>query len=397
MKISPSIGRLPLAYRIVRSMYGIVRWIIPVRRRQIAFESHPDCNDSSLAIYQMMMTSEKVRNYRIYWLVDNPIAARQLLQIETPQLLCGDVDVVSKDSFYGVWVFLRSAYVFSCHKMYRYAQTGRKQTIINLWHGMPIKKIAGFIEPVAGSGQSGMYSIATSAFFAEIMAKAFSLGLDRVLVTGLPRNEWLFKSEDRYRNLRGGAKSLVVWLPTYRRTAHPGMVRADCEASAEDPLTLGRLAEIDSGLDGYDTLVLLKLHPIDVKNTQEWPKFRHIRVVTLANTNEQRLNTYKLLACADALVTDYSSVAIDFLLLRRPIGFYAPDSDSYTRGFIEPVHERIKRVGVQLRSTSELIEFLKNPGELQGASEDIEELYHSDLLTPSRDILREIGLDDLVS
>ena len=45
------------------------------------------------------------------------------------------------------------------------------------------------------------------------------------------------------------------------------------------------------------------------------------------------------LGLCDVLVTDYSSIALDFLLMRRPVVFYTPDLEHYaaTRGFeIEP-------------------------------------------------------------
>ena len=45
---------------------------------------------------------------------------------------------------------------------------------------------------------------------------------------------------------------------------------------------------------------------------------------------------YKVIACADAMITDYSSVYFDYLLLNRPIGFTVEDIGIYqrARGFI---------------------------------------------------------------
>ena len=45
---------------------------------------------------------------------------------------------------------------------------------------------------------------------------------------------------------------------------------------------------------------------------------------------------YPLVGRADALLTDYSSVYIDYLLLDRPIGFVTDDWDAYrnSRGFV---------------------------------------------------------------
>ena len=42
----------------------------------------------------------------------------------------------------------------------------------------------------------------------------------------------------------------------------------------------------------------------------------------------------QMLRCADALVTDFSGVFLDYILLDRPIGFFCNDRDQYTRGFV---------------------------------------------------------------
>ena len=45
---------------------------------------------------------------------------------------------------------------------------------------------------------------------------------------------------------------------------------------------------------------------------------------------------YKLLVQSDALITDYSSVFFDYLLIDKPIGFTIDDMESYRnkRGFV---------------------------------------------------------------
>ena len=45
---------------------------------------------------------------------------------------------------------------------------------------------------------------------------------------------------------------------------------------------------------------------------------------------------YEFINCSDALVSDYSSVAIDYLLLDRPLGFTLDDYEAYTesRGWV---------------------------------------------------------------
>ena len=48
------------------------------------------------------------------------------------------------------------------------------------------------------------------------------------------------------------------------------------------------------------------------------------------------LQLYEFINCSDALVSDYSSVAIDYLLMDRPLGFTLDDYEAYTesRGWV---------------------------------------------------------------
>jgi CDP-glycerol glycerophosphotransferase (TagB/SpsB family) len=43
--------------------------------------------------------------------------------------------------------------------------------------------------------------------------------------------------------------------------------------------------------------------------------------------------TDELMAAADVMITDYSSIAFDWMLTGKPIGFYAYDLQDYVRGF----------------------------------------------------------------
>ena len=70
------------------------------------------------------------------------------------------------------------------------------------------------------------------------------------------------------------------------------------------------------------------------------------------------LNAY--LGTCDVLVTDYSSVASDYLLLNRPIVLFAPDIDKYrgSRGFLfDPIE---MQPGVLTRSKTELYALLSD-------------------------------------
>jgi CDP-glycerol glycerophosphotransferase (TagB/SpsB family) len=74
---------------------------------------------------------------------------------------------------------------------------------------------------------------------------------------------------------------------------------------------------------------------------------------------EHTEDLYCLLPATDALITDYSSVYFDYLLLDRPIGFVVDDLEHYRRqrGFLlEPVERWMP--GEQFRSAKDLEKFI---------------------------------------
>ncbi|BBO14646.1 hypothetical protein TM102_61160 [Bradyrhizobium sp. TM102] len=86
--------------------------------------------------------------------------------------------------------------------------------------------------------------------------------------------------------------------------------------------------------------------------------FENIRVLRAADDNGKHDYYEELLAAADCLVTDFSSVFIDFALTRRPIGFYIPDRDRYVRGFIDDVLKNVGFPGARLSTAVEIANFM---------------------------------------
>ena len=72
--------------------------------------------------------------------------------------------------------------------------------------------------------------------------------------------------------------------------------------------------------------------------------------------------TDRLMAAADAMVTDYSSVVFEYSLFERPIAFLAPDVDDYCdwRGFYYPYDQMTP--GPVMSTTAEFTGWVKSLG-----------------------------------
>lgn len=308
-----------------------------VRRRQIVFISYPDATDNAFAMFSYLQCRSK--HLDIVWLVDKndpAIAAR-----------VQGARVVRRRSLRGILALVTAHLVFHTHGLPRYAKRRPSQIIVNLWHGMPLKKIGALLSD-GPNVPLGDYAIATSELFRDVLAQAFQMLPERVLVTGLPRNDRLLKTS-------GAPPKVPLWMPTFRHS-HGGVTRQDSLFSPRCFVRL--LREVDAGLTARDLRITLKLHPMDVLNTMLTPDFKAIDLIF---GHDERQSVEDLLASSSALITDYSSAAIDYLILQRPIGYFCPDLDQYSRGFIDAAVPAYFAAGTMLRDLDALIGFIASP------------------------------------
>ncbi|MDI6720706.1 MAG: CDP-glycerol glycerophosphotransferase family protein [Methanomicrobiales archaeon] len=93
-------------------------------------------------------------------------------------------------------------------------------------------------------------------------------------------------------------------------------------------------------LEDNDMLLVLKLHPSEEYNPLSQNQFNQCnRNIVILKTERLVVNftsIYEILPNFDILITDYSSIYFDFLLLNKPIIFLTYDFERYqqNRGFL---------------------------------------------------------------
>jgi len=310
---------------IVAAAFRWVNACVPKAKKQVVFCSFPDYSDNARAVYEEMIRRGMDKQYRITWLLNG--AAPDTLP---PERCC------RQHSFKGMWRYFRAKYVFHTHGLFGNCPP-KRQTVASLWHGMPLKTIMKLdATHPADEVFRFTYTIATSPLFQDVMARAFDCAPAQCLLTGQPRNDALFEQSDVLRQMgidREAFDRLFLWMPTYRRSAI-GDVRCDGNGGAEEGvafLTGEQLAALNEELAGMNSLMLIKLHPMQVAIPAENREYSHIRFL-----RKTPGLLYHLVGAADALLTDCSSVYMDYLLLDRPIGFVFDDMAQYeaNRGFV---------------------------------------------------------------
>ncbi len=330
----------------------IISCIIPISQKLLVFTSFPDYTDNAYAIYKYLIEVYP-NKYKYVWLLDD----KNYSSIGP--------NMVYRFSLKGIWFYYRARFVFCTHGVNAALKLHQKNKIVNLWHGMPLKTI-GSLDPTCGgyNPTSADYLVSTSAFFQDIMARAFNnMDISRVPILGQPRNDMLFESSpffSEYKIDKDNYSQIGIWLPTFRSSII-GDVRVDgrYQDGAISYLTEADLDNLNSTLVKHNTLLLVKLHPMDILQTYIFKSYSNILII---KQKDFRVHLYPLLGNCDFLLTDYSSVWLDYEILNKPIGFVMNDINEYanSRGLlIDNLTEYLP--GPILDSIEKLNTFIANP------------------------------------
>lgn len=202
---------------------------------------------------------------------------------------------------------------------------------INLWHGIPLKKIMYDDEYSAASKQNlkyfirnavekfpnrHYYVVSTSDVITKIYRSAFRVDGKHVLQLGQPRNDRLFSDSDNMYRTRFSGKQIILYMPTHR---NEGAVSMDMSKLLD-------LEELNELCQKNNAVFLIKKHFYHAGEEDVTGSYDSIFDITNEVTETQTL-----LEAASVLITDYSSCYIDYMLQDRPMVFYNYDVENYKK------------------------------------------------------------------
>lgn len=322
---------------IIKLIY-FSEWIIP-QKKQIIFNSFPDYSDNSYALFKYCI--EKKINYKLIWIVNDKTKIKNIKN-KINQKFSEDIEVIYSKSARALWCYMRSKFIFSTHDLFT-SISSEKIKKINLWHGMPLKAIKNLDKRKKIEIKSNYDTIiATSEFFQKIMAESFNVSKDKVLILGQPRNDLLFKETHFFNKVglkREKYSKKIMWMPTFRKSLIKNKSWSNDGIYTEEKIgviSLDQLDNLNNMLKEKNILLMIKLHPMDFLQNIKIENKSNILIIKnqdLENIDEQ---LYPLLGNCDALITDFSSVWIDYEILNKPIYFVIEDYEDYkkTRGIV---------------------------------------------------------------
>ena len=188
--------------------------------------------------------------------------------------------------------------------------------------------------------------VSSSDLFTPIMKTAFNAKDEQMLLVGNIRNDELFE-EKKDKN--------IIWMPTYRNSKN----YHDSQDAFIFSLDESEFEDINTILAEYEYHLYIKLHPLEESQFKFKNNYSNIHMLSEDIISQHYGTLYKFLGTTSALITDYSSVFLDYYLLDRPVAFTINDYEEYKekRGF---VFDDIKSLmaGPTISNLEELLKFL---------------------------------------
>ncbi len=208
--------------------------------------------------------------------------------------------------------------------------------VIQMWHAIGLLKKAGFSNLDTEEGRNRKLAIAmkmhsnydyaftSSKDSIKAMSQVFNISEDKIVVNLLPRVDLLRNKKylkekkneiiDIYPEI--SKKKNILYIPTFRK---------------DEKLMEEKINELINAIDYKKYNLIIKLHPNSKINIDD------SRVVT-----DNNFSSMEMLSVADYVISDYSSIIYEAMVLEKPVYFYAFDLDQYEikRGlFIDYVNE----------------------------------------------------------
>lgn len=310
-------------------------WVIPKKKGSIllgaGFGEHFSGNPRYFCLYLHHLNSENKNPFSEYfWITKNPLILNKLQQENIP--------VVDGWSLKGFWKILRAEYLIM-ESAPASKKTGHDIAyqrlfmgyfrIVQTWHGSPVKRI--LLDALKDRKLTHWYEklyyrlerlelkniwciVTMGEREKKILTGAFNN--QNVYILGYPKNDLLIDSlntpvvDSRLKSY----DRIILYAPTFRENTNINMAFSDTF-----------LMKLSNEMKKRNWVFLVKKHPFDQILTIP-SNLDNVQDVTSLYDDIQIL-----LSQTDLLISDYSSIYVDFLLTRKPILFYVYDLNMYKK------------------------------------------------------------------
>lgn len=339
--------------------------ILPKDNKKIIFCSYPDYSDNAKEFFEYLYTNHK-DEYNMIWLCKNPNS------VEIP------VKKYKIQSLKGLFELLTAKYTVNTFFDLEKFITSLRRINLQLWHGMPLKTI-GYLEKnipphmfKAYKKNKNNYFFVTSDVFKLSMVACFLMNPNNIFITGQPRTDCILEKRNSYKikeflNFDKFSK-IILFTPTYKECKRKNGGR-DVNHLFNNIFYMDDYSQEQfyKLLEDKNMLFIIKPHPFEEKfyrNLEKKEYFNHPNIKILYNSDMKNNNLYfyEFFQIADLMITDFSSIGIDYLLTQKPIIFLNSLAEEYNknRGFILEDNYEIMMPGEKVYNFNQLIKAIED-------------------------------------
>ena len=326
---------------------------LKVDKKMIVFSSTPDYSDNSKALYDYYR--KNFSDYKYIWLIETESINELKKRDKNTKFIRATRPFYNHQTLRALYYCYRAKVIYYTHYPIK-LKNKRSQFIVNLWHG------CGFKDNEKKKNKDLGFDIALvpGELFIETKSRFWNCSKDKIIPIGYPRYDLLLhKKKSIYKtNLTN-----VIWMPTFRKTTNMNFPEDDIEQKYDLPILKNNqeLKNLNEFCRKNYISLIIKRHPFQKIYQAENLQLSNIKLVSNDDIKKEGEELYSVLANMDGLITDYSSVSFDYLLLDRPIGYVLDDYQQYSdkRGFIFE-NPKDYMAGNYIYNYNDLVKFLKN-------------------------------------
>lgn len=273
-------------------------------------------------------------------------------------------------------------YIICTHGFNKY---NKKQVVIDLWHGIPLKSMK-YMEKDKQAyklQENNMdYLITSSKLESTLMGACTHVPFSKHRILGAPRNDFFYQELKEIHNFEfmKNYGKVIIYVPTFRQ----GYLNRTEGKPTEHMFHFDKFNT--NGFTNYlkenNILLIIKYHPMEAKQKKHKDSLDdNVFYLSDKDLLENNIDLYQLLPHTDMLITDYSSIYFDYLLLDKPIIFVPTDLEEYRRdrGLILEPYEfwspGIKCTNQQILQQA-ISDFIKNPSYYEEERTMIKNIVH---------------------
>ena len=346
----------------------ILDTILPKKKNKCVFLSYPDFSDNTKEYYEYLKTRH-ANEYELVWLYENEMN-------ESYSFIENKFHI---SSLKGIWHTITAKYLIFTHVNYIIDNLNlNKHTLISLWHGMPLKTL-GYVEKMIPDSLQNQYKLlgkyghffVSSDLFKLSMQACFMMNYDKVHITGQPRTDCILTNRNKNEIVEfldsTKYNKIILYTPTYKEAIRNQKRDIDKKFNNIFYFDDYNEHEFYQMLEKQNVLFIIKPHPMDevfYKKYLEKGNLNHPNIRVLYNEDiiNNNFYFYEFFALADLMITDYSSIGIDYLINKKPIIYLTQTEDEYSknRGFILPDNYQIFMPGEKVNSYKELVRAIED-------------------------------------